>query len=852
MSQKSNDSQQNDSECFQNDCYKSNFLIRIIQRYMASKCPSIYCMNNWYQLVDYYIEKNQKTPTNAHEVIDYYLNQKTTPIYEVLLKYVGKNIQIITEASPPAGKPPNITGKLIEVNTESLKIRLKSEHDGANTKTGIYFLNSILGFIPMSEGESGGCGGEKEKSPLVDTLKGLIGKRVNLIMGDSNNTQTSNSTGTVIEVTDTLVKMQLDQTSGTTEPFIVTYDMNTITGVTNLSSDKASKGKGGKGGKGGKDSKGEGSSKGQITVQVTINWTQGSSHPDEVHVTFIRDDVPTTLLTQGGIVTFTTQASGDFVIQGEAIPGFTIPVKKIRVTPSTPFVYEVLQYEQSTIAVTGITVAPSSAVLLLNETLQLTATVLPINANNQTVTWTSSEPTVASVDGQGKVTANSQGTVSISAITHGNAYQAHVAITVTEIREIVQTPSLSGVKGEIIMLPQQVSVVLNNADQTVTSVTVTWFDEETELDDTFKIPSTPKEVYKLTGRITQSILMTFLTIQVNLNAPEAIPVTGMSLATVSDSIYVGGQITIAPIVVPNDATNKNVRWSSSDTGIASVKEGVVIGISIGLAVITATTVDGGYEAYCQISVSAVPEIELIYPTQNVYNTRQEVVINVANLVAARVQTPTIYYIKVEQTGSDQLLGQGEIQLTSASTEFNLYAFTNFTESTNYNHQYYVYMSTDSSYPKSDEQTLSANFKVGSAVPTVPIDRIKVDLTIIGGTLSGQPTNIIFILARELDKPIETIIWQDYVIDPNVPDEQKRFVDEVKLRGKTDVEGIVIWEIPKEPLKLGGYVLLQVTPKGYIDNLNLINPDSSDGDLLKAVQLTRDDSIVRHITNTYNG
>lgn len=278
--------------------------------------------------------------------------------------------------------------------------------------------------------------------------------------------------------------------------------------------------------------------------------------------------------------------------------------------------------------------------------------------------------------------------------------------------------------------------------------------------------------------------------------------------------------------------------------------GVVKGVSTGFTTIVVTTVDGNFKAYCIVSVSMVPEIDLIYSIETVYDSYEDVEINVENLITARVTSKTKYYIKVEQTGNDSIVGEGEVYLEPGMTTFKPYYHTTFNPSPNYNNQYFLYMSTNKNFPKSDEQTLSTNFKIDSAVPTIDPEDIKVDLEIIGGYLDNNPSDIIFILARELDKPIEDITWKDYVVDLN--DDEIEFTDEVKLKGKTDENGVVIWEEPKETLKLGGYVLLEVTPNGYIDNLNLINPDSSDEELIKIVHLTRDGIIVRHVINTFTG
>lgn len=66
---------------------------------------------------------------------------------------------------------------------------------------------------------------------------------------------------------------------------------------------------------------------------------------------------------------------------------------------------------------TAISLNKTTAVLTLGNTLQLTATILPINAANKTVNWTSSDSSIATVDNNGLVTAVATGTATITATT---------------------------------------------------------------------------------------------------------------------------------------------------------------------------------------------------------------------------------------------------------------------------------------------------------------------------------------------------------------------------------------------------------------------------------------------------
>jgi uncharacterized protein YjdB/pimeloyl-ACP methyl ester carboxylesterase len=63
-------------------------------------------------------------------------------------------------------------------------------------------------------------------------------------------------------------------------------------------------------------------------------------------------------------------------------------------------------------------------------------------------------------------------------------------------------------------------------------------------------------------------------------------------------------------VNPANATNRNVTWSSSNTGIATVNNGLVTGVAAGTATITVTTGEGGKTATCEVTVVPVPSLSV--------------------------------------------------------------------------------------------------------------------------------------------------------------------------------------------------------------------------------------------------
>ena len=84
-----------------------------------------------------------------------------------------------------------------------------------------------------------------------------------------------------------------------------------------------------------------------------------------------------------------------------------------------------------------------------------------------------------------------------------------------------------------------------------------------------------------------------------------IAVNNVSLSPVTLSLTVGNSSALTATVLPSNASNKEVRWSSSDPSVATVSNGLVTAVGEGTATITATTVDGGFSAQCNVTVSPV-------------------------------------------------------------------------------------------------------------------------------------------------------------------------------------------------------------------------------------------------------
>ncbi|MCQ2170576.1 MAG: Ig-like domain-containing protein [Bacteroidales bacterium] len=108
------------------------------------------------------------------------------------------------------------------------------------------------------------------------------------------------------------------------------------------------------------------------------------------------------------------------------------------------------------------------------------------------------------------------------------------------------------------------------------------------------------------------------TCQVEVKAKE-IPVESVSLDKTEVELTEGDELTLTATVKPDNASNKDVEWCSSDEKVASVKDGKVTAVKAGTAKITVKTVDGGMTAECAVTVK-----EKLYPVESVSLDKTEV------------------------------------------------------------------------------------------------------------------------------------------------------------------------------------------------------------------------------------
>lgn len=270
----------------------------------------------------------------------------------------------------------------------------------------------------------------------------------------------------------------------------------------------------------------------------------------------------------------------------------------------------VITVSNSQILVANITVNSSSYGIIEGQIEQFTVTVGPMNASNATVLWSSSNPEIAMVDeSTGLVTAVSAGMTNIIATaTDGSDVSGDKELTVTAAQ--IPVTSITVVRDRSSILDketEQFSVVV--APTNASNNEVTWSSSNVAI----------ATVNPFTGLVTAVSAGTTI---IKAVAADGSDIEGTAGITVTASPILVTDITVTSMrasirldetenftaeVIPTDASNSIVNWSSSNTSVATVNasSGLVTAVSAGTANIIATASDGsGISGLKSLAVTA--------------------------------------------------------------------------------------------------------------------------------------------------------------------------------------------------------------------------------------------------------
>lgn len=247
--------------------------------------------------------------------------------------------------------------------------------------------------------------------------------------------------------------------------------------------------------------------------------------------------------------------------------------------------------------VTSITLDKNSVTMHVNESLKLQPTCIPIDADDASISWSSSNNSIVTVD-NGVIIAIGVGDAVVTASSvNGLSAKCIVTVETTFANSIsINKTALELVSGE------QETLHATILPSYTTNKKITWKSSAENIamvSNTGLVKALSTGTAKITATTTDGT-----EISATCDVFVTTPVVSIRLSKSSETLKVGESGILQAICTPMNADNKVVTWASSKQDIATVSpEGVVTGISRGNATITAIAADGsGVSAKCEVTV----------------------------------------------------------------------------------------------------------------------------------------------------------------------------------------------------------------------------------------------------------
>ena len=256
--------------------------------------------------------------------------------------------------------------------------------------------------------------------------------------------------------------------------------------------------------------------------------------------------------------------------------------------------------ESGIIVVTSVTLDKTSLEMTEGEAAVLKATVNPADATDKTLTWTSSDSSVATVSANGEVKAIKAGSTTIT-VSSANGKTATCVVSVA--KKIIEVTGITLSNTELKMIEGDVATLTASVQPAdATDKALTWTSSN-EAVATVSANGEVKAVKEGNAVITvKAANGVTATCKVTVES-GIIVVTSVTLDKTSLEMTEGEAAVLKATVHPADATDKTLTWTSSDSSVATVSAtGEVKALKAGTATITVSSANGK-TATCVVTVA---------------------------------------------------------------------------------------------------------------------------------------------------------------------------------------------------------------------------------------------------------
>ena len=257
---------------------------------------------------------------------------------------------------------------------------------------------------------------------------------------------------------------------------------------------------------------------------------------------------------------------------------------------------------ETVVAVESVALNKTDLTLEVGTSATLTVTILPDNAADKAVSWSSSNDAVATVSETGTVTAIAEGRAVITA----KVGQKSASCTVTVPHVVIPVESITLDNTEITLeVGSKTTLKATVSPAGADNPEVTWTTSDASI-ATVTQDGVVEAIAEGTATITAKAGEKTATCVVTV--PHVfVPVEGIALNQNELTLEVGNTFTLVATVEPSNADEPAVTWTSSDPAVATVTQsGEVEAIAEGTATITAQA--GDKTATCAVTVNPVPPV----------------------------------------------------------------------------------------------------------------------------------------------------------------------------------------------------------------------------------------------------
>ena len=388
------------------------------------------------------------------------------------------------------------------------------------------------------------------------------------------------------------------------------------------------------------------------TTNKTIVWT--SSSPSNVSVD------------STGTVKVLRDFSKDAAGSGITIDAIDLVTRYVTITAkatngdadSTNDISTSCTISVNTISVDGIAISDTSITLNKLSWKKLSAVTTPTNAANPAVTWSTSNPLVATVDSTGKVKAEGipagadYGEAIITAQTSNPSVYATCTVKVVAA---ILTTSLTLNKSEVSLnVGDEETLAVSGLPTNATNKTLVWTSSNPEV---ASVTSAGKVIGASKGTAVIRADSTdgsgkYVSCVVTVNN---IQILNVYLDKSSLDLSEGDTASVVATIYPTNATTKTLKWTSSNTSVATVdsKGNVIAGATKGYAIITASATDGSGK-FAECVVLSKPKIYITGLTIN-YGTSLDLLAGDSTYLKANILPANASDQRVAWTSSNSAI-----------------------------------------------------------------------------------------------------------------------------------------------------------------------------------------------------